>query len=66
MAAAAIAGSAPVLAQVPPKPEPAAPFVATPTPIVDEMLALAGVGPGDFVVDLGSGDGRLVISAVTR
>ena len=66
VASAAIAGSAAVLAQSPPKPESAAPFVATPTAIVDEMLALAAVGPGDFVVDLGSGDGRLVISAVTR
>jgi ribosomal protein L11 methylase PrmA len=30
------------------------------------MLALARVGPGDYVIDLGSGDGRLVITAVTR
>ena len=30
------------------------------------MLALAGVGPRDFVVDLGSGDGRLVIAAASR
>jgi hypothetical protein len=46
--------------------ESAAPFVATPWSIVDEMLTLAEVGPQDFVVDLGSGDGRLVISAVSR
>jgi SAM-dependent methyltransferase len=43
-----------------------APNAVTPTSIVDEMLKLAGVGPTDFVVDLGSGDGRLVIAAVTR
>ncbi len=41
-----------------------APFVTTPMAVVDEMLALAGVGPADVVVDLGSGDGRLVIAAV--
>ncbi len=41
-----------------------APFVSTPMPVVDAMLALARVGPGDFVIDLGSGDGRLVLAAV--
>ena len=46
--------------------ESAAPFVATPWSIVDEILTLAEVGARDFVVDLGSGDGRLVISAVAR
>lgn len=44
----------------------AAPFVATPTSVVDEMLGLAQVGRADFVVDLGSGDGRLVITAVAK
>jgi cyclopropane fatty-acyl-phospholipid synthase-like methyltransferase len=38
--------------------------VATPNKIVDEMLKLANVGPADFVIDLGSGDGRIVIAAV--
>ena len=47
-------------------PESVAPYVATPWSIVDAMLTLAGVGADDFVVDLGSGDGRLVISAVTK
>ena len=47
-------------------PERAAPYVPTPSGIVDEMLTLASVGPGDYVVDLGSGDGRLVITAVTK
>ena len=46
-------------------PESAGPYVPTPWVIVDEVLALAGIGPGDFVVDLGSGDGRLVLRAVT-
>jgi cyclopropane fatty-acyl-phospholipid synthase-like methyltransferase len=47
-------------------PEVAAPYVATPSSIVDEILTLADVGPGDYVVDLGSGDGRLVIAAVAK
>jgi len=42
------------------------PYVATPQVTVDEMLRLAEVGPGDFVVDLGSGDGRIVITAAKK
>ncbi len=44
----------------------AGPYVPTPWLIVDEMLKLADIRAGDFVVDLGSGDGRLVISAAQR
>jgi SAM-dependent methyltransferase len=40
-----------------------APYVASPEMIVEEMLRMAGVGPGDVVYDLGSGDGRIVIMA---
>jgi len=40
-----------------------APFVTTPEEVVERMLALAGTGPQDYVVDLGSGDGRIVIAA---
>ena len=40
------------------------PYVPTPQVVVDEMLTVAGVGPGDFVIDLGSGDGRIPITAV--
>jgi protein-L-isoaspartate O-methyltransferase len=43
-----------------------APYVPTPTAIVDRMLTLAKVGPGDYVIDLGSGDGRLVTTAVSK
>lgn len=35
----------------------------TPYPVVRAMLKLAKVGPGDVVYDLGSGDGRIVITA---
>jgi SAM-dependent methyltransferase len=44
----------------------AGPYVPTPWKIVDDMLRLASVGPGDFLMDLGSGDGRLVIAAAER
>jgi hypothetical protein len=39
------------------------PFITTPDEVVERMLRLAGTGPGDTVVDLGSGDGRIVIAA---
>jgi hypothetical protein len=65
---AAIAGASasPLAAAQTKPPESAGPYVPTPWVIVDEILTLAGVGPSDFVVDLGSGDGRLVLTAVTR
>jgi histone methylation protein DOT1 len=43
-----------------------APYVATPQVTVDEMLRLANVGPQDVVVDLGSGDGRIVVTAAKK
>lgn len=42
------------------------PYVPTPYIVVDHMLEMADVGPGDYVIDLGSGDGRIVITAVLR
>jgi hypothetical protein len=39
------------------------PFITTPPEVVEHMLRMAGAGPGDLVVDLGSGDGRIVIAA---
>ncbi len=42
------------------------PFVPTPPTVVEAMLKLAGVGPHDHVVDLGSGDGRIVLAAAKR
>jgi ribosomal protein L11 methylase PrmA len=47
-----------------PRPAGEAPFLVTPLEIIDQMLGLAKVGPDDVVYDLGSGDGRIVISAV--
>lgn len=39
------------------------PYLPSTTVAVDELLRLAGVGTDDLVVDLGSGDGRIVIAA---
>ena len=38
-------------------------YVPTPQVVVDEMLSMAKIGPKDFLIDLGSGDGRIVITA---
>ena len=42
------------------------PFVPTPQEVVDKMVELAGVKKGDLVYDLGSGDGRIVITAAKK
>src|SRR5471030_1248495 len=42
------------------------PYVQTPQNVVDRMLRVAKVGPGDYVIDLGSGDGRMVITAAQK
>jgi cyclopropane fatty-acyl-phospholipid synthase-like methyltransferase len=54
-----------VLAQAPKK-EPDVIYVPTPQPVVDAMLELAKVKQSDVVYDLGSGDGRIVITAATK
>ncbi|MEO7726180.1 MAG: SAM-dependent methyltransferase, partial [Burkholderiales bacterium] len=38
-------------------------YVPTPQIVVDEMLGMTKIGPKDFIIDLGSGDGRMVITA---
>jgi SAM-dependent methyltransferase len=43
-----------------------APYVASPSRVVEMMLDLARVKPGDVVYDLGSGDGRILIAAAER
>jgi protein-L-isoaspartate O-methyltransferase len=43
-----------------------APYVSSPQEIVDRMLELADLKPGEKLYDLGSGDGRILITAVTR
>lgn len=41
-------------------------YVPTPQIVVDEMLAMAKVTKADYLIDLGSGDGRFVITAAKR
>jgi hypothetical protein len=41
----------------------AGPYVPSPDSVVAEMLALAGVGAADYLIDMGSGDGRIVLTA---
>jgi protein-L-isoaspartate O-methyltransferase len=43
-----------------------APYIASPQPIVDLMLELAVPKPGETVLDLGCGDGRVLITAAQR
>ncbi|MBI4206425.1 MAG: methyltransferase domain-containing protein [Betaproteobacteria bacterium] len=42
------------------------PYVPTPQVVVDEMLRMAGVKANDFVMDLGSGDGVIVLTAAQQ
>lgn len=48
------------------EPNSLAPFVASPQPVVDRMLEVASVKPGETVYDLGCGDGRILITAVQK
>src|SRR4051812_23804289 len=41
-------------------------YVPTPYEVVDAMLKLANVGKGDVLFDLGSGDGRIPVTAAKR
>lgn len=41
-------------------------YVPTPQNVVDTMLSLAKIGPKDYLIDLGSGDGRIVITAASK
>lgn len=62
--ASAQAAPAEPVAQTPRPPrQPDVIYVPTPQPVVDAMLALAEVGPDDVLYDLGSGDGRIPVTA---
>jgi cyclopropane fatty-acyl-phospholipid synthase-like methyltransferase len=58
--------SVPGLAQDPRYVKKLAPYVASPTRVVDRMLELANIKPGETVYDLGCGDGRILIAAVEK
>ena len=42
------------------------PYVPTPQDVVERMLQLGKVGPNDYLIDLGSGDGRIVVTAAKK
>ncbi len=66
VAAVALAPAARAAAQQPAPlldPRSVAPFVPTPWHVIDRMLEEVGVSEGDVVVDLGSGDGRILLRA---
>jgi len=46
--------------------EPRVPYVPTPQDVVERMLEIAKVGPHDYLIDLGSGDGRIVVTAARK
>jgi protein-L-isoaspartate O-methyltransferase len=43
-----------------------APYIPSPQEVVDRMLSAARVKPGEVVYDLGSGDGRIIITAAQK
>ncbi len=43
-----------------------APYVPSPEPVVDRMLEIANLKPGEVLYDLGCGDGRVLIAAVQK
>ena len=49
-----------------PMPDSDVPYVPTPQDVVEKMLEMAGVTEDDLVYDLGSGDGRIVITAAQK
>ncbi len=65
VALAAILFAAPFCARAQ-GPELDTPYVPTPQVVVDRMLDLAQVKAGDMLIDLGSGDGRMVITAAQK
>ena len=66
--AACLAAAVPPLAQTPPWSwdDGTVPYVQTPMEIVERMMRMAEVKKGDYLIDLGSGDGRIVIEAAKR
>jgi hypothetical protein len=46
--------------------QPSVPYVPTPQAVVDRMLSMAKVTAQDYLIDLGSGDGRIVVTAAKK
>jgi len=56
----------PVCGQTPRYSSKLAPYVSSPARVVDRMLEMANVKPGETLYDLGCGDGRILIAAVQK
>ena len=68
-AALSLAAPAPLVAQAQRQPASQTPdviFVPTPQEVVEDMLRLANVQKGDVLYDLGSGDGRIPVTAAKK
>ena len=63
LAAASLVFHDPALSQDKPIREPDVIYVPTPQEVVDKMLEMAEVRPGEVVYDLGCGDGRIPVTA---
>jgi SAM-dependent methyltransferase len=63
---AAVLGASPAFAQAPGYSNKLAPYVASPVRVMDRMLELANIKPGETLYDLGCGDGRILIAAVRK
>jgi hypothetical protein len=66
LAVALVAVAAGAVAQQREGPALDVPFVPTPPEVVERMLQMVDVRPDDFVIDLGSGDGRIAIAAAGK
>ena len=66
LAMAALGIAAPLAAQEKEPERTGGPYVPTPQVVVDQMLRMANVGPKDYVIDLGSGDGVIVLTAASQ
>lgn len=66
VALAALLACVPALAQSPRYTNKLSPYVASPVRVVDRMLEIAKIKPGETLYDLGCGDGRILIAAVQK
>ena len=66
VALTALVAAAPALAQEKEPDRTGGPYVPTPQVVVDAMLRMANVGAKDYVIDLGSGDGVIVLTAASQ
>src|SRR5713101_1326007 len=63
---ALVLASLPAIAPTPRYANKLAPYVSSPARVVDRMLELANIKPGETLYDLGCGDGRILIAAAEK